>query len=960
MSQLIKSALRILLLPLLIIAFIPASGYCRTLFVGAYENAPKIYRDQAGHASGFWIEPLETIAKEEKWNIQYQWGSWKENLAKLETGEIDLLPDVAVTAERKQRFVFSEQMVLLSWSGLYQKTSTPLINSIFDLNGKTIAVLSGSVNYKGQEGIKELVEKFDIDCNFAEYSSYSAAFRAVQSGYADIAVTNKNFGNSHKHKYSLQATPFIFKPTDLKFAFSYRNPDRSQLMAIIDRHLRSYKSNPESIYYQLLNKYFNEKVPADRFVMPAYINYLIASLVFCITITIIATVVYHFKLRQAKEKISLNLEQLKAQQHKYKLLLNNQLDGIFVRPFHGSAATVFIEVNDAAVDMYGYSRAELETLSPNELRLKIRQLPPQDHELSLSQPIVYEALDRKKNGEAFPVEVSSTVITLEQEQYVLSTVRDISRRKQLEATHQEYLDMLQSIAQQLPGLIYKMTLTPEGKFSIPYISQAVEQLFGVSVEDAQKTPSLLFERIHRDDISHLYQAIKESARTLIPWSQRFRIIGTDSQTHWLYTNCTPRLEGDNTSWYGFSADITDQIKTTEEHIELEKQLQQKHKMEAIGVMAGGIAHNFNNSLTLILGNLELAQRRISNPQKCQQHLANAKTALLRSRDLIKQIMLFSRSGDHHLEQVSLMDVINETLTLMRSTIPSSIKLEEDWQEAPQNTMTLADRGQIQDALVNLCNNAVQAMEQKGVLSIHLKQVTLPEASDNNDYVCITISDTGCGIPKEMQEKIFDPFFTTKEVGQGTGMGLATVRGIIEAHQGFIKVDSTMKRGTSFHLYLPQIKQTHTDYPAQIQQTSKGHGESILLVDDDAEVGQTTCELLEELGYRVNTFTDSRAALTELKKGANHYQLVITDQVMPHLIGSELISQAKSLQPDLPFILMTGCDQIDDENIGHSAPDSICHKPLDIKELAQAISSCLKQQRKKHQGRGEVIPLPKRN
>lgn len=261
----------------------------------------------------------------------------------------------------------------------------------------------------------------------------------------------------------------------------------------------------------------------------------------------------------------------------------------------------------------------------------------------------------------------------------------------------------------------------------------------------------------------------------------------------------------------FALDITERKHAEEQRLDLENQLRQKHKMEAVGHMAEGIAHNFNNDLSIILGNVELSQIKLPQNSEVIPFLENAKKAIRQSRDLVLKIITYSRKGIQNKASLQLPTIVSETISSLRSTLPTTISIEQNISPACDSIVVDADASQIQEVLVNLCNNAVHAMDENGVLRISLEPVKLTQQDIPGQYEqapgCysqLSIQDTGSGIPTEIVDKIFDPFFSTKEEYEGAGMGLATVQGIVVQHGGLIKVSSVPGQGTVFDLYFPVI------------------------------------------------------------------------------------------------------------------------------------------------------------
>ncbi len=391
-------------------------------------------------------------------------------------------------------------------------------------------------------------------------------------------------------------------------------------------------------------------------------------------------------------------------------------------------------------------------------------------------------------------------------------------------------------------------------------------------------------------------------------------------------------------------DISERKQAEQQQLELERQLRLKYKMEAVGVMAGGMAHNFNNNLSIILGNIELLQMKTHHNTETDECLSNAKTAVLRSRDLITQILSYSRQGNKEKTTIQPYLIINETIKLLNSTLPATIKLQQHISDNSHNLTIHADPSQIQECLINLCNNAMHAMDEKGDLTISLTSVNLQQqdipaqyAAPPGRYVKISIQDTGCGMSAEIIDKIFDLFFTTKPVDEGTGVGLSTVQGIVTQHDGLIKVNSILGRGTTFELYFPISKTGEITKTTSHNADMPRGTERILFIEDD-EMLTSLCDLvLTSMGYVVTTMTDSIKAMEILSANADNFDIVITDQTMPGITGSELIAQLKKIRADIPTILCTGySSRINKEKAAELGISAFLMKPVELAELLQTV------------------------
>ena len=380
----------------------------------------------------------------------------------------------------------------------------------------------------------------------------------------------------------------------------------------------------------------------------------------------------------------------------------------------------------------------------------------------------------------------------------------------------------------------------------------------------------------------------------------------------------------------------------EEQEALEARLHQAQKMEAVGTLAGGIAHEFNNILGAMLANAELAMAAHAQDDKAQRHLTRVMKAGERASSVINQILTFSRRGERRHRAILARPFVQEAVELLRASLPSTIVIRTDF--AAFGARMLGDPAQLQQILINLCTNASHAMNERGTIDVGLhatKEVSGRVLSHGNlaagDYIRLFVADAGGGIDAKTMSRIFEPFFTTKGVGSGTGLGLPTVHGIVDAHRGAIDVASELGRGTRFDIYFPQTGELAVNDNRAESSVPRGHGQSILLVDDENELVLLGEEMLAGLGYEPAGFGGGAAALGAFRADPDRFDLVLTDEVMPGMTGTELARAVHEIRPDVPIVLMTGyAGPLEAGDIQIAGVREIVRKPL----LSGAIARCL--------------------
>lgn len=397
-------------------------------------------------------------------------------------------------------------------------------------------------------------------------------------------------------------------------------------------------------------------------------------------------------------------------------------------------------------------------------------------------------------------------------------------------------------------------------------------------------------------------------------------------------------------------ELEERKRAEEKNRKLEMQLRQAQKMEALGTLAGGIAHDFNNILGSIIGNAELIELfDLNGNPKIKPRIEQILLASNRAKDLVNQILMFSRKNDHVKKLIKVVPVMQETINFLKASFPSTVNVQVKIED--HNASIVADPTQMHQLLMNLCTNAVHAMpNETGTLTIELEEKRFDESATEDvmdlsagNYLCLIVSDTGSGMSKEIQEKIFDPFFTTKQVGKGTGMGLSVIHGIVKSYNGVIQIESALNKGSSFKILIPKtVTEISSEHHIELLSSAMGKGK-ILFVDDEPPLVELGKEILENFGYQVVPQTDSEKALKIFEMDPDQFSLVITDLTMSGLTGIQLAEKIRKIRSDLPIVLCSG--RLDSEmtkkDLHNYGIIEFVNKPVNAQKLKELVDKNIK-------------------
>ncbi|MCL4694369.1 MAG: PAS domain S-box protein, partial [Candidatus Hydrogenedentes bacterium] len=601
----------------------------------------------------------------------------------------------------------------------------------------------------------------------------------------------------------------------------------------------------------------------------------------------------------------------------------------------------FLYVNEAACRALGYSREELLQRGVGDID---PDFPAERHQkiyakLKQHGGLRFESSHQRKDGTRFPVEISLNMNELEGQKLICAFARDITDRKKAELELQRSEERFRSLIENVSDVV--ATIREDG--TIEYVSPSVERVVGFGSEESIGTNVL--DYVHPDDrpaaragLQLVFNSPKDPNKLECRIRRRdgtFRhveVIGSQ------FVN--PRGEVRGVIMY---RDVTDRIVAESERRELEAQRRQSQKLEAVGQLAGGVAHDFNNLLTAIRGYAELAHSDLPAGHPVSAYLNESIQACARAESLVRQLLLFSRRGEPQLQSIHLDEVVSSMGKMLKRLIGEHIELRI---APPRESLTIsADPGQMEQILINLCVNARDALTVGGHINVATYGADLDETfcRENSwarpgDYAVLEVSDTGAGIPAEYMDRIFDPFFTTKGIGQGTGLGLATVYGITTNHNGLIHVESQLGTGTSFRIYIPRIpEESHQNTENAASAIPPASGQTILLAEDDPQVRMLAIRILEQGGYRVIPAANGEEAVAAFHRNAGHIDACVIDVVMPKLSGRQVREQIHTLRPGLPVLHISGYDfNILDREIAPEKGVPLLTKPFTSAELLTKV------------------------
>ncbi|MBN1103634.1 MAG: PAS domain S-box protein [Deltaproteobacteria bacterium] len=675
------------------------------------------------------------------------------------------------------------------------------------------------------------------------------------------------------------------------------------------------------------------------------------GLVKSVLIPCVIAPILSFLLLRVYVQLDLAEEEIRREKAFIEGALDNLVDAFIVLDTEGR----FLRWNRTVKDVTGYTDNEMRSLRPCDFFLEddFECVSRALERVVLEGHARTEALVLTKAGNRIHYEFTGGILR-EADGHPLGICvsgRDITERKQAENALRGSEERYRSVFENTGTA----TVIIEEDTTISMANTEFERLSGYTKEEIEGKKGWT-DFVVREDTERMkeYHRNRRQGRGDPPAEYEFRFVDREGRVKTVL-NKVSLLSGTGKSVAAL-LDISERIRIEEEKGRLEGLLRQTQKMEALGALAGGIAHDFNNILAAIIGHTEIAQLQIPEKSKAKKSLENVLRASERAKDLVRQILAFSRQQAQELKPVPLGSVVREGLKLLRASLPATIEMRHENEK--EIGIVKADPTQIYQILMNLCTNAAHAMEENGgVLDISLEKAEIDAAFAANHagmrpgpYLRMAVRDTGKGMVPETLERIFEPYFTTKDKGKGTGLGLSVVHGIVKAHGGAVMVESEPGKGTTVSVYFPRIGHRPPALEQDLTEPLPTCRERILFVDDEPELVNMTREMLQPLGYEVFSTTSSVEALRLFREQPDRFDLVITDLTMPHMTGDRLARRMLRIRPDIPIILCTGYSEIlTEDKAREMGIQEFVMKPLIRNDLALNIRKVLD----KTNRRGEI-------
>ncbi len=855
---------------------------------------------------------------------------FNEALARGQAGQIDFFPCLSRTPGRSEYLLFTEPYLSYPLV-VITREDAPIIGDLKDLAGKRFAAVEHLVVYSKLKN-----EYSHLNFNYVFTKKVEENLEEISLGRADACIINLAVASYYIQKKGLTnlriAAPVNWKGVQLGMGV---RKDWPILHGIIKKGLASISQEEKD---QISQKWIRTQYKPGVAVNLIFRWALGVGL--CILVVFALIIMWNQRLRKEmfeREKVQANL---KESERKLSTLIGN-LPGIVYRCLNDEAWTMQYMSNGCKA-LTGYDPSELienHFLAYGDLIVQADRRYVKDQvraAVNENRSFILEYRIRdKNNNERWFWEKGRCVSESKGQPSVLEGfISDITERKKAETSTLEEKKRAEQYLQ-LAGVMF-IGLDKKGNINVA--NKKACQILEIQQKEilGQNWFDNFIPQSDRHEIYSVFRQLIDGIIEPVEYYENSIITKNGKEKRVAWHNTV--LRDDDGSIIGVLSSGEDI--TEKKHLQTE--LQQAQKMESIGTLAGGIAHDFNNILSAIIGFTELSLDSVEKGTDLEDNLQEVRTAGMRAKELVKQILTFARQSDEAVKPIQINIIAKEVLKLIKPSIPATIQIND---KINSDSFITGSPTQIHQVLMNLCTNAAHAMEENGgILEVSVNDTTIDRLANpdlkSGEYIEIKVTDTGMGISPQHIHTIFEPYFTTKTVSEGTGMGLAVVHGIVENYSGQITADSTPGKGTCFTVYLPIAKKRKTQIYSEKQDLPHGN-ESILFVDDEAPIARVGGEILKKLGYTVTTRTSSVDSLELFRSEPQAFDLVITDMTMPNLTGDNLAVEMMKIRSNIPVILCTGYSKkISEKSAVEMGIRSLIYKPIVKADLARTVRKVL--------------------
>ncbi len=900
-----------------------------SLRVGLPHYPPVSYRDSNGKPTGFCVELLECFASANDWKLEYVDGNWNQCLERMRKHEIDILCGMVKTPQRNIWFNFSAESLYVTWGKIFVRSDFDY-RTVLQLDNRRIGVVTGDFY---AETFKNFITPFKIRCTYVPFKGYPEVFSGLKDGSVDAIVVESTEVVKYYNDPDVYNTGIIFGPRRTRFGYNKSVP--REVISRIDKQLIDYRSNPDSAYYELYDKYFlvnkESRIP-DWFWFTLY-GALSAAGIF---------IVVSFILRL---KVKRQMRQVMERENDLRITLDSIGDAVIVTDADG----VVNRMNPVAEELTGWFARDAVGKKISDVFRVVNPVNGQ----SIDNPV--DRVISSGNIEELPDfstllgrhgrkrQVSDSAAPIHEGEGgmrgVVLVFRDVTDEYEARTRLRESEARLHKIFNCLPVMV----IAYDENGSLAYWNPECERILGWTEDDMLGlTRQEVFEKIYPEmDYKRIKSEDREKEENRnIEWSALTKN-KVAIELLWNDMGAEANIPG----WSAWSVGVE-----VSKMKDLERQMRQMQKLESLGSLAGGVAHDFNNILQIIRGYTEIIHDAAGDIKEINEPAQTILSSVERGSNLVRQMLYFSRQSGFSPEPVNPAELVLNLAGMLKRVIGEDIIMDLD-----VNGMVpviKADSSQLEQVVINLCINARQSMPDGGSLRIAVRKTDIPvlEKTIVGDispgrYVMIQVADSGCGIPQEIQTRIFDPFFTTREVGEGAGLGLSTVYGVVKRHHGGIRLHSVPEQGAMFTILLPVDESLAVEPAFEVNSRTEGDAmdthrvfqKVVLLAEDETVVRTLTENILSGAGYEVFAVSNGRDAVDMFRVNSDHIDLLLFDIIMPGMSGFEAYQEILKLKPDMPVIFCTGYGEANlemDSISGHAV--NIIHKPFTKKELLSAV------------------------